>query len=415
MEKQVKSTSVEGIDPRNISIQDYNYELPEERIAKFPLEERDASKLLIYNKGEIKEDIYRNITEYLPSGATLVFNNTKVVEARLLFQKETGGIIEIFALEPDDRYADIQTAMLEKGSVYWKCMVGGASKWKSGMTLEKNIDDNLVLSASIVEHLTDCFLIHLSWSNKELCFAELLHLAGLIPLPPYLKRKSELTDAERYQTIYAKAEGSVAAPTAGLHFTDHIFQKMDEANINRAYVTLHVGAGTFKPVKADRLEGHEMHAEYIDVDISTLQQLVKTPMIYVVGTTSLRTLESLYWMGVKCTTSKAFTIAELEMQQWEIYDKWMALDVSPEEAIVNLIGYMEQHNMQRIICKTSLLITPAYKQKWVKGIITNFHQPQSTLLLLISSFLGDEWRRIYTHALENNYRFLSYGDGMLIL
>lgn len=415
MEKQVKSTIIEGIDPRNIAIQDYNYTLPEDRIAKFPLDQRDASRLLIYNKGAIKEDIYRNITDYLPEGATLVFNNTKVVEARLIFQKETGGIIEIFALEPDDRYADIQTAMLEKGSVYWKCLVGGASKWKTGMVLEKNIDNKLILSASIEAHLPDSFLIHLSWSNKDLCFAELLHLAGLIPLPPYLKRKSELTDAERYQTIYAKAEGSVAAPTAGLHFTDHIFQKMDEANISRTYVTLHVGAGTFKPVKAERLEGHEMHAEFIDVDIKTLKQLLQSPSIYVVGTTSLRTLESLYWMGVKCTTSKTLTISALEMQQWEIYDKWMGLDVSPQEAILNLIGYMEQQNMQRIICKTSLLITPGYKQKWVKGIITNFHQPQSTLLLLIASFLGDEWKRVYDHALKNNYRFLSYGDGMLII
>lgn len=415
MEKQEKSMENKELNPREISILDYNFDLPEEKIAKFPLAERDASKLLIYDRGQIKEDIYRNITDHLPQGATLVFNNTKVVEARLLFQKETGGVIEIFALEPDTRYADIQTAMLEKGQVYWRCMVGGASKWKPGMVLEKKINEQLSLSANIVEHLPDCFLIHLSWSDAELCFAELLHLAGLIPLPPYLKRKSEESDAERYQTIYAKAEGSVAAPTAGLHFTDHIFQKMEEANIKKAYVTLHVGAGTFKPVKADRLEGHEMHAEYIDVDITTLRSLAKTPLIYVVGTTSLRTLESLYWMGVKCSTSKSFTIAELEMQQWEIYDTWMHYDVSPADAIQHLIGYMEQHNMERIICKTSLLITPAYQQKWVKGIITNFHQPQSTLLLLIASFLGNEWKTVYTHALENDYRFLSYGDGMLIL
>lgn len=415
MKKQDFNSAKTAIDPRAIAIQDYDYNLPEEKIAKFPLEQRDASKLLIYSDGGIKEDIYRNITKYLPAGSTLVFNNTKVVEARLLFQKDTGGVIEIFALEPDDCYSDIQTAMLEKGSVYWKCLVGGASKWKKGIILEKKIQDDLILSAEIIEHLPDCFRIHLSWSDKSLCFAELLHLAGLIPLPPYLKRKSERSDVERYQTIYAKAEGSVAAPTAGLHFTDHIFQEMDKANLNRSYVTLHVGAGTFKPVKAERLEGHEMHAEFIDVAIETLRQLNTTEHIYAVGTTSLRTLESLYWMGVKCTKNLHLSIAELEMQQWEIYDKWMAFVVPPQEAIANLIRYMEQHNMQRIICKTSLLITPTYSSKWVKGIITNFHQPQSTLLLLIASFMGDDWRRVYNYALENNYRFLSYGDGMLIL
>lgn len=405
----------EGLNPRDIRIQDYNYDLPEEKIAKFPLDERDASKLLIYQDGNIREDIYRNITDHLPEGATLVFNNTKVVEARMLFQKDTGSVIEIFALEPDDRYADIQTAMLEKGAVYWKCMVGGASKWKHGMILQKKINETVVLSAEIINQLPDCFLIYLSWSDHELSFAEVLHHAGLIPLPPYLKRKTESTDAERYQTIYAKEDGSVAAPTAGLHFTDRIFEKMNDANIKKAYVTLHVGAGTFKPVKSERLDGHEMHAEYIDVHIDTLKQLSTSPTIYVVGTTSLRTLESLYWMGVKCHYEPAISIAELEMQQWELYDKWKELELPANDAIHSLIQYMETKKMERIICRTSLLITPAYEKKWVKGIITNFHQPQSTLLLLIAAFMGNDWRRVYEFALANNYRFLSYGDGMLIL
>lgn len=403
------------LNPREIAITDFNYDLPEDRIAKFPLPERDASKLLVYNKGEIVEDIYKNITKYIPENSTLVFNNTKVVEARLLFQKETGGVIEIFALEPDSRYPDIQTAMLEKGAVYWKCMVGGAAKWKNGLVLEKQISEGLTLQAELIDQLPDCYLIHLYWSDHTMSFAELLHLAGLIPLPPYLKRKSEKSDANRYQTIYAKAEGSVAAPTAGLHFTEHIFQQMQNANIKREYVTLHVGAGTFKPVKAVRLEDHEMHAEYIDVDIETIKKLRNTNRIYVVGTTSLRTLESLYWMGVKCAADPSLSLTQLEMQQWEIYDKWIEYKLPAPEAIDSLINYMEAQNMTRIICKTSLLITPSYKRGWVNGIITNFHQPQSTLLLLIASFVDADWKRIYQYALSNDYRFLSYGDGMLIL
>jgi S-adenosylmethionine:tRNA ribosyltransferase-isomerase len=412
--KMNNKTEDHSPNPRDISIQEYDYSLPEDRIAKFPLKERDASKLLIYDNGAIREDTYKNITAYLPEGSSLVFNNTKVVEARILFQKDTGSVIEIFALEPDSRYSDIQTAMLEKGSVYWKCLVGGASKWKKGIVLEKKILDSLILHAAIIEQLPDCFLIHLNWSDKELTFAELLHHAGLIPLPPYLKRKSEQSDAERYQTIYAKAEGSVAAPTAGLHFTDYIFNQMGKANIKREYVTLHVGAGTFKPVKASRLEGHEMHAEFMDVDMETLKSLQSSNRIYAVGTTSLRTLESLYWMGVKCTIDPNINIQDLEMKQWEIYDTWIKCKVPSSTAIHNLINYMASRKMQRIICKTSLLITPGYEREWTDGIITNFHQPQSTLLLLIASFVGDDWKRIYQYALSNEYRFLSYGDGMLI-
>jgi S-adenosylmethionine:tRNA ribosyltransferase-isomerase len=337
-----------------------------------------------------------------------------VVEARILFRKPSGGLIEVFALEPDDRYPDIQTAMLEKKEVYWKCLVGGASKWKKGMILEKSVEED-TLSAEITAHLADCFLIRLWWNNPEATFAEILHQAGIIPLPPYLKRESEAADSERYQTIYAQAEGSVAAPTAGLHFTDYIFQQLQQKKTNIQYVTLHVGAGTFKPVKSEQLEGHDMHAEFIDVDIQTLRELSATPQVYVVGTTSLRTLESLYWMGVKCSHQPDLTLAELEMQQWEIYDKWISQKIPAESAINNLIGYMEKRQMTRLICKTRLLITPGYPLGLVKGIVTNFHQPQSTLLLLIAAFTGEKWKEIYQHALDNGYRFLSYGDGMIIL
>ncbi len=401
-------------DPRTIRIADFNYDLPEDRIAKFPLEQRDSSRLLVWKDGQIQEDIYRNIADYLPEGSTLVFNNTKVVEARILFRKPSGGLIEVFALEPDERYPDIQTAMLEKKEVYWKCLVGGASKWKKGMILEKSVEED-TLSAEITAHLADCFLIRLWWNNPEATFAEILHQAGIIPLPPYLKRESEAADSERYQTIYAQAEGSVAAPTAGLHFTDHIFQQLQQKKTNIQYVTLHVGAGTFKPVKSEQLEGHDMHAEFIDVDIQTLRELSATPQVYVVGTTSLRTLESLYWMGVKCSHQPDLTLAELEMQQWEIYDKWISQKIPAESAINNLIGYMEKRQMTRLICKTRLLITPGYPLGLVKGIVTNFHQPQSTLLLLIAAFTGEKWQEIYQHALDNGYRFLSYGDGMIIL
>jgi S-adenosylmethionine:tRNA ribosyltransferase-isomerase len=401
-------------DPRSIRIADYHYDLPEDRIAKFPLEERDRSRLLIWKEGAIREDIYRNIAAHLPAGSTLVFNNTKVVEARILFRKPSGGIIEIFTLEPDERYPDIQTAMLEKKEVYWKCLVGGASKWKKGMILEKKIDEQ-TLFAEITAHLTDCFLIRLSWTHADITFAEVLHQAGIIPLPPYLKRESEASDKERYQTIYAQAEGSVAAPTAGLHFTDHIFQTLREKKTNIQYVTLHVGAGTFKPVKSTQLEGHDMHAEFIDVNIQTLKSLVFAQPIYVVGTTSLRTLESLYWMGVKCSRNPDISFQELEMQQWEIYDKWMEQRVPADTALNSLIGYMEKKGMNRLICKTKLLITPGYPFGLVKGIVTNFHQPQSTLLLLIAAFTGEKWKTIYQHALDNGYRFLSYGDGMIIV
>ena len=399
--------------PKEIRISDYHYELPESRIARFPLEERDASKLLIWENGDISEDIYRNLPSHLQPGTSLVFNNTRVVEARILFTKPTGGQIEVFALEPGPQYPDITTAMLQTGSVQWKCMVGGASKWKKGMVLEKTLGTT-TLKASIAAQLPDCFLLNLQWDAADMTFAELLHRAGLIPLPPYLKRDAEAADSERYQTIYAREEGSVAAPTAGLHFTDRIFDGLREKNIRSRFVTLHVGAGTFKPVKSDTMEDHLMHAEFIDVSRDTIMELEADKKIIAVGTTSLRTLESLYWMGIKASINPGITPEDLEMNQWDVYDHLQQHALPREEALQHLLTYMHNRKMERLVCRTRLLIAPGYQAQMVSGIITNFHQPQSTLLLLIAALAGPQWREIYNYALSHDFRFLSYGDGSLI-
>ena len=400
--------------PKDLSIYDYTYRLPDEKIASFPLPERDASKLLIYKEGIISEDIYRNIDAHLPSESLLVFNNSKVIEARLLFQKSTGGVIEIFCLEPDNRYNDVTTAMHQQGSVYWKCLIGGASKWKHGQVLEKNIiagKNSIQLSARYVEKTADSFLVELSWQPNELSFAELLHLAGAIPLPPYIKRKPENSDAERYQTIYAKQDGSVAAPTAGLHFSPIIFEKLKTRNIYHTYLTLHVGAGTFKPVQREKMAEHEMHAEFIDVSKETLSQLINnTDKIIAVGTTSLRTLESLYWLGVKTIESSGSS--QLMVNQWEPYETDGNLPA--KDALLALMNWMEHNKTDRLMSKTQIIIAPGYKPRLAKALITNFHQPQSTLLLLVAALIGDKWREVYDYALENNFRFLSYGDGCLL-
>ncbi len=403
--------------PKNLSIADFTYDLPEDRIAKYPLAERDASKLLIYQDGDITEDQYRQLPSHLPANSLLVFNNTKVVEARLLFQKASGGVIEIFCLEPHEQYADITTAMQQKGKVWWHCLVGGASKWKSGQLLEKNISDNIRLEAKCMDKKTGSFLIEISWSDQSMSFAELLHLAGAIPLPPYIKRAADETDKKRYQTIYAKQDGSVAAPTAGLHFTPAVLKELEQKNIPTAFVTLHVGAGTFKPVKSEQMADHEMHAEWIDVDrhfIANLKdQLDKN--IIAVGTTSLRTLESLYWLGLKCMhPGNNETVPEtVSISQWDPYDL-QSEQLPASVALGQLLAWMEKNKLEKLITKTQILIAPGYTFRIVKGLITNFHQPQSTLLLLVAALVGNNWKKIYRHALQNNYRFLSYGDGSLL-
>jgi len=405
--------------PKEISIHNYSYELPAERIAAFPLPERDASKLLVYKEGNIKEDIYRNIADHIPEKSLLIFNNTKVIQARILFQKPTGGVIEIFCLEPYEAMKEYSSIMIKKGSVRWKCMIGGASKWKDGPLIKKVKIENkeLEIKAALIEKLSDAYVVELSWQPAGFSFAEVLEQSGDMPLPPYIKRKAEEVDKERYQTIYAAYDGSVAAPTAGLHFTQPIFTSLAAKNISRGYVTLHVGAGTFKPVKATLMEGHEMHAEWIDVTVDTIQQLINhcSNSTVAVGTTSLRTIESLYWMGVKTILFPRLTIEELPIRQWDVYEAPLSSgSFSAATALTSLLGWMNQTNRQRLITTTQILISPGYQYRVAKAIITNFHQPQSTLLLLVAAAVGNDWKKIYHYALENDFRFLSYGDGSLL-
>lgn len=403
-------------NPRTLSIKDFTYFLPEDRIVKYPLPERDASKLLIYKEGKITEDIYRNIPDHIPADALLIFNDTKVVEARLLFQKPTGGVIEIFCLEPHEQYGDVTNAMLQHERVIWKCLIGGASKWKHGQIPEKKITQSgnkFILKAKYIEKQTDCFMVELSWDHPSLSFAEVLHQAGSIPLPPYIKRDIEPGDAERYQTIYANLDGSVAAPTAGLHFTNHIFEKLKAKNIHKDFVTLHVGAGTFKPVKSETMREHEMHAEYFTVSRTAIKNLIQhlDKNIIAVGTTSLRTIESLYWLGVKSTIGNGQWATDIT--QWEAYDNPYQT-ISPSDALHSLIHWMERHHLNHFTAKTQIIIAPGYTFRIANGLVTNFHQPQSTLLLLVAAFTGNNWRKIYQYALQNNFRFLSYGDGSLL-
>ena len=403
------------IHPKNISILDFTYDLPVDRIALHPLSERDASKLLIYKNGNILEDIYRNIDAYLPPESFLVFNNTKVIKARIRFQKSSGGSIEIFCLEPYDTINEYSSIMNKKGSVKWKCMIGGVGKWKNGKLTKKLGIGNWELGATLLEKLPDAYVVEFSWVPADLSFAEVLEHAGDIPLPPYIKRNTEVEDTERYQTIYAKDEGSVAAPTAGLHFTDEIFNRLDEKNIQKDFVTLHVGAGTFKPVKAATMQGHEMHAEWIDVSVEFIENLVlqldKT--IIAVGTTSLRTIESLYWMGVKVHLQP--DIKHLDINQWEVYEEPLANgNVKVVDALSSLVNWLKKNNQQRLFTQSQILIAPGYTFKIANALVTNFHQPQSTLLLLVAAAIGDDWKKIYDHAMQHDFRFLSYGDGSLI-
>lgn len=405
------------MNPKDIRIEDFTYHLPEERIAKYPLAERDQSKLLEYKEGKIAEYSYSQLDSLLPKDSLLVFNNTKVVEARLIFTKSTGGKIELFCLEPDSQYQDITVAMLQQDRVVWNCLVGGAKKWKADEALQLCLSQGnktITLEARMIDKLSDCFQIEFSWDRPHTSFAEVLHEFGIIPLPPYLNREAEKSDLASYQTVYAKHDGSVAAPTAGLHFTPALLQRLKEKSIDSLFVTLHVGAGTFKPVKSETLSGHDMHAEFIDVKEEDIKQLLKhhNGTIIPVGTTSFRTIESLYWMGVKAGMNPEYTISELEVKQWDVYE--LPQEVSVEMALQSLIQWMKKNNCNRLICKTQLLVTHYYKIRLAKAILTNFHQPNSTLLLLISAFVGDAWKVIYDYALANDFRFLSYGDGSLL-
>ncbi len=403
------------MDPRKISIKDFDYELPDERIAYHPLPERDLSKLLVYQNEQYTISDYRHLHEFLPGHSLIVFNNTKVVAARLIFRKPTGGKIEVFCIEPAVPI-DVHRAMQQKGAVEWYCFVGGASKWPADLVLQQSIEypgGSFMLSAQLLSNNGNHYTISLSWSNVSLTFAEVLHFAGKIPLPPYIKREADETDSDRYQTIFAQTEGSVAAPTAGLHFTSAVLENLQQKDIEPAYVTLHVGAGTFLPVKSDTLEDHTMHYEYIEVSADSIRLMIEKAdqPVTVVGTTSLRTIESLYWMGAKLIKDPHLSSEALNVRQWDAYEMDVQ-NISAIAALTALLKYMEQHSMHVLIARTQLMITPGYDFKIVQGLITNFHQPQSTLLLLIAAFIGEQqWRKMYNFALENGFRFLSYGDG----
>lgn len=406
------------IQPENISIDQFSYPLQEKQIAKYPLAERDASRLLIYERERISEDIYRNIDRYLPENSLLIFNDSRVIEARILFQRQTGGFIEIFCLEPGKPNPNMATAMGKKEKVQWKCLVGGASKWNKAEDLIKKIKINqeeIVFKASYILKESGYFIIEFSWRPGELTFGEILHFAGSVPLPPYIKREADHTDALRYQTIYAANDGSVAAPTAGLHFTHRIFEKLRIKNITPEFITLHVGAGTFKPMKGETLQEHEMHEEYIEISKSTIEKLIELEKgrIVAVGTTSLRAIESLYWLGVKIILQSEIKKEFLTVKQWDPYTL-NSKPVPVRSSLLALEQWMNRQQVEKLITKTQLLISPGYEFKMVNALVTNFHQPQSTLLLLVASLIGKDWKKVYQYALDHGFRFLSYGDGCLL-
>ena len=410
------------MNPRHIHISDYNYPLPDERIAKFPLAQRDHSKLLVFENGDISEDIFYNITSHLPKGALMVFNNTKVIQARMHFRKETGALIEVFLLEPAEP-ADYELMFQTNGKCAWHCLVGNLKKWKEGQ-LSRSFDVNgktVTLSVERLHEERTSHWVEFRWDNPDVSFAEILDAAGELPIPPYLNRDTQESDKTTYQTVYSKIKGSVAAPTAGLHITDKVLADIDAHGIDREELTLHVGAGTFKPVKSEEIEGHEMHTEYICVNKKTIDKLIAHGgKAIAVGTTSVRTLESLYYMGVKLHDNPNLTEEQLHVGQWEPYDYAERLategtaPLDTIDALREISDYLDRNSRKALHSSTQIIIAPGFEYHIVDILVTNFHQPQSTLLLLVSAFVKGEWRRIYDYALAHDFRFLSYGDSCLI-
>lgn len=398
------------MNTKEIHISEYNYVLPDERIAKFPLAERDHSKLLIYNKGVVGEDVFYNLPQHLPKGALMVFNNTKVIQARMHFRKETGALIEVFLLEPAEP-SDYELMFQTTGRCAWYCLVGNLKKWKDGVLKVEGGRLNLT-AKRLGEHGTS-HLIEFEWTGG-MSFAEVIDAVGELPIPPYLNRKTQESDKTTYQTVYSKIKGSVAAPTAGLHFTKKVLQSLDEHGIEREEVTLHVGAGTFKPVKSEVIADHEMHTEFISVRRETIEKLIRhNGQAIAVGTTSVRTLESLYYMGLKVLATPDIAEEELHVQQWEPYEVSPSKD--SKEALQALLDWMTRHELTVLHSSTQIIIAPGYDYKIVRMLVTNFHQPQSTLLLLVSAFVKGDWRKIYDYALAHDFRFLSYGDSSLLI
>ena len=419
-------------DTKHICISEYNYPLSDERIAKFPLTERDHSKLLLYKHGEVSEDIFYNLPKHLPTGALMVFNNTKVIQARMHFRKETGALIEVFLMEPAQP-TDYELMFQTNHECAWFCMVGNLKKWKEGSLIRafEIKGQKLTLTATMDRSKVQEQVggtnhwIRFEWDNESISFAEILEAVGELPIPPYLNRATEESDKETYQTVYSKIKGSVAAPTAGLHFTDKVLNALDEHGVDREELTLHVGAGTFKPVKSKEIEGHSMHTEFVVVRRQTLEKLLMHACQAVaVGTTSVRTLESLYYMGVKLALSSDMAEKDLHVNQWEPYDLphnaegLVEVDgkaVTAEEAIRQLLDYLDKDGLNVLHSSTQIIIAPGYTYKIVKALVTNFHQPQSTLLLLVSAFVKGDWRKVYDYALSHDFRFLSYGDSSLLI
>lgn len=415
------------MDTKHIKISDYNYPLPDERIAKFPLAQRDHSKLLVYKHGQVSEDGFYHLPTYLPTGALMVFNNTKVIQARMHFRKSTGALIEIFLMEPAAP-VDYEQIFQTRGHCSWRCMIGNLKKWKEGplhrefdikghqfvLTVTRNDSQNVHVATGTN------FWIDFDWDSDAISFAEILEAIGELPIPPYLNRETVESDKTTYQTVYSKIKGSVAAPTAGLHFTDEVLKQLDAQGIDREELTLHVGAGTFKPVKSQEIDGHEMHSEYIVVRRSTLEKLVRHDCAAIaVGTTSVRTLESLYYIGVKLQANPDATENQLHVNQWEPYDGGrdghLVDGITPIQAVRNILNYLDRNQLEALHTSTQIIIAPGYDYKIVRMLVTNFHQPQSTLLLLVSAFVHGDWRTIYDYALAHDFRFLSYGDSSLLI
>lgn len=421
----------------DIKISDYNYNLPDERIARYPLPQRDKSKLLVYRQGQIDTDEFSHLSQYLPAGALMVFNNTRVIQARLHFRKPTGALIEVFLLEPH-LPAAYEEIFQSKGKCEWHCLVGNAKKWKEGslrmeipgMTGEGYfLEAELISEAKSGDRVGDAvnsaegnaektnhegLIVRLTWNHPTASFAEVLEAVGELPIPPYLNRQTEASDTVTYQTVYSKIKGSVAAPTAGLHFTPAVLSELDAKGIQREELTLHVGAGTFKPVKSTFISGHPMHTEHVCVKRSTIDLLLKHQgEAIAVGTTSVRTLESLYYMGVMVSEHPEISPERLHVTQWQPYHTSPTL--TTVEALQQLALYMDCKQLSQLRASTAIMIAPGYQYHVVRMIITNFHQPQSTLLLLVSAFVGERWRDIYRYALDHDYRFLSYGDSSLLI
>lgn len=402
-------------ETKHIKISDYNYPLPDERIAKFPLPVRDQSKLLVYRHGEVSETRFTSLPDYLEAGELMIFNNTKVIQARLHFRKETGALIEIFCLEPiqpNDYVLNFQ----QTSHAAWLCMIGNLKKWKEG-SLHKEINvkgHTITLTATRGECRGTSHWVDFTWDNPEITFADILEVFGELPIPPYLNRETQESDKETYQTVYSKIKGSVAAPTAGLHFTERVLQALRDKGVDLEEVTLHVGAGTFKPVKSEEIEGHEMHTEYISVNRQTIEKLIAHGgKAIAVGTTSVRTLESLYYIGVTIASHPDAGQEELHVRQWQPYETHPTM--TTVESLQQILDYMKRHELEALHTSTQIIIAPGYTYHIVQKMVTNFHQPQSTLLLLVSAFVKGNWRTIYDYALAHDFRFLSYGDSSLLI